>query len=439
VEGFGYTAGVLGDTITDTALAGVYGVNTAGGRAGVWGSESVTGIRKAGVIGQRGALSMTDNSSGPATYGVWGDATLGTAGVLGTKNPGEPGTAGVSGVNHQATLIFGPQGPSQYGVWGETYGLYPGADGVFGTVMPGGEGSGSAGVHGIARAPSGVWGFQYLNPATGPTEYGVWGDTIGTTAESAGVFGTVQNTYNSSAGVSGIAGGAVSPPRITTWPWGAPPPLIRAPYESGGLDTFVGAYGVRGTTNSQQWGSAGVLGETNQDRTAGVYGRCTLGASGPTGCYGVFSDGAMGSNGDLWTINGNTNVLGGAKFAVIQTSQGWERMAAIESPDVEFYANGEAQLKNGEAVVKFERLFREAISAKIPVRVVVTPVGSWSGLYIVSSDSDGFVVKSGAGDPNVKFTWIAVGRRKGYEERPAMPQGIPADLTGNSSSTRGPQ
>jgi len=114
-------------------------------------------------------------------------------------------------------------------------------------------------------------------------------------------------------------------------------------------------------------------------------------------------------------------------------------LAAVESPDVEFYANGEAQLKNGQATVRFERLFREAISDQIPVRVVVTPLGSWSGLYIVGSDSDGFVVKSGAGDPNVRFTWIAVGRRRGYEERPVMPQGIPTGLTGTTSSTRGPQ
>jgi len=302
--------------------------------------------------------------------------------------------------------------------------------------MPGLDNSGSAGVHGVARAISLVWGFANLSNLAGPTEYGVWGDIIGSIPESAGVFGTVQALHNSSAGVSGVNGGPVSPPRTMSW-W-EPPAWIPAPIESSQLDAMMADYGVRGTTNSPEWGSAGVMGETNQGRTAGVYGRCTLGA-GPNGCYGVFSDGAMGSNGDLWTINGNTNVLGGVKFAVIETSQGWERMAAIESPDVEFYANGEAQLKNGEAVVKFERLFREAISEKIPVRVVVTPVGSWSGLYIVSSDSDGFVVKSGAGDPNVKFTWIAVGRRKGYEERPVMPQSIPTNLTGSSSSTRGPQ
>jgi len=178
--------------------------------------------------------------------------------------------------------------------------LCPGADGVFGTVKTEIQNSGDAGVHGIYQQASSVWGFQYQNPQAGPTDYGVWGDNLGTTAESAGVFGTVQAYHNASAGVSGVNGGPVSPRRVLSW-W-EPPAWIPAP---------------------------------------------------------------------------------------------------IESPDVEFYANGEAQLKNGEAAVRFERLFREAISGEIPVRVVVTPVGSWSGLYIVSSATDGFVLKSGAGDPNV--------------------------------------
>jgi hypothetical protein len=54
------------------------------------------------------------------------------------------------------------------------------------------------------------------------------------------------------------------------------------------------------------------------------------------------------------------------------------------------------------------------------VRVVVTPVGGWSGLYIEEQTQEGFTVRSGAGDPNVTFNWIAIGRRKGYEERPEL-------------------
>jgi len=421
VEGFGNTAGVLGDTLINTASAGVYGTNSGGGRAGVWGNEAVAGLRKAGVIGQRGALAMTDNSAGPGTYGVWGHATTGTVGVLGTLSPGVIGSAGVSGVNNQATNIIGPQGLAQYGVWGETTGNLPGSDGVFGTVsttlalLPT---SGNAGVHGICQAVSNAWGFQLLTPNNGPTNYGVWGDNGSGSPEGAGVFGTVPIVGVSEAGVWGISGGAASPPLAAAGP--LPPPV----------ESAMGApasYGVRGNTVSPIPGSAGVLGESFMPMTAGVYGRC----SPPGTCFGVYSDG------DLF-VTANFTALG-AKAAAVQTSLGLEKLYSIEAPDVEFYANGEAQLKNGEATVQFERLFREAISDKIPVRVVVTPVGSWSGLYIVSADHDGFVVKSGAGDPNCQFTWIAVGRRKGYEERPDVLESIPAGLTASVSSARGPQ
>ncbi len=133
----------------------------------------VAGLRKAGVLGQRGALSMTDNSAGPGTYGVWGDNSLGTVGVLGTRNPGEPGTAGVSGVNHQATNIFGPLGPGPVWRVGRDDRLYPGADGVFGTVDAGRRrAAATPACTASARAPSGVWGFQYLNPAHRPDR--VW-------------------------------------------------------------------------------------------------------------------------------------------------------------------------------------------------------------------------------------------------------------------------
>jgi hypothetical protein len=50
----------------------------------------------------------------------------------------------------------------------------------------------------------------------------------------------------------------------------------------------------------------------------------------------------------------------------------------------------------------------------------VTPVGSWSGIYVAEIRSDGFLVKSGAGDPNAEFKWIAVAERKGYEDGKAL-------------------
>ncbi len=384
----GWTETCAGNGVSITSTGGSYALQGIGGAA---------------------ASGLT-NSAGPSTYAVWGDSNpapgaVGTAGVLGTEASGGAGTAGVSGVNLAPTGIFGPQGASQYGVWGEVTGQLPGADGVLGTVTPTILLSGDAGVHGICAAPTGVWGFQNLSPAAGPTDYGVWGDNGSGTAESIGVLGTVPAIQASVAGVWGISGGPVSPPSFL-----GPLP---SPVESLSPNSMPAAYGVRGMTNSPFPGSAGVLGETNQEQTAGVYGRCTL-----SGCFGLYSDG------DTFVVGNFTAT--GAKAAVVQTSQGWEALYAIEAPDVEFYANGTARLKNGTATVRFERLFREAISPDVPVRVLVTPVGGWSGLYVVSADREGFTVRSGAGDPNVAFNWIAIGRRKGYEERPALPVFEPA-------------
>jgi hypothetical protein len=110
----------------------------------------------------------------------------------------------------------------------------------------------------------------------------------------------------------------------------------------------------------------------------------------------------------------------GTKSAIISTSQGQEPLFSIESPDVEFYANGSGKLVNGEVSITFERLFKEAISSTIPVKVIVTPVETWSGIYVINVTSTGFTAKSENGDLNADFNWIAIGRRKAFEERPVL-------------------
>ena len=110
----------------------------------------------------------------------------------------------------------------------------------------------------------------------------------------------------------------------------------------------------------------------------------------------------------------------GTKSAIVSTSQGEEPLFSIESPDVEFYANGSGKLVNGELSLTFERLFQEAISSTVPVKVIVTPVGTWSGIYVVNVTSTGFTAKSENGDLNANFNWIAIGRRKAFEDRPVL-------------------
>ncbi len=125
------------------------------------------------------------------------------------------------------------------------------------------------------------------------------------------------------------------------------------------------------------------------------------------------------SNSEGLYVYGNT-VATGTKSAAIETSRGREAIFSVESPEVEVYASGAGRLSGGMARVAFDRLFTEAITPRVPVKVTVTPVGGWSGLYLDATDPAGFTVRSGAGDPDVEFHWMACGRRNGYETRPAI-------------------
>ena len=127
-------------------------------------------------------------------------------------------------------------------------------------------------------------------------------------------------------------------------------------------------------------------------------------------------------------VNGDFLVASGTKSGVVETSQGREAIFCVESSDVEIYASGTARLTEGRAQVTFDRLFSEAISTAIPVKVTVTPVGGWSALYLETTSTAGFVARSASGDPNVEFHWMACGRRVGYETRPHVTIPDPAEV-----------
>ncbi len=99
----------------------------------------------------------------------------------------------------------------------------------------------------------------------------------------------------------------------------------------------------------------------------------------------------------------------------VGTSRGTEAVFGVETPEPEIYDSGEAFLAGGRARVSFDRLFTEAIAGDARVRVTVTPIGGWSALYIESTDTDGFVVRSADGDPDIEFFWTACGLGKDHE------------------------
>jgi len=113
-------------------------------------------------------------------------------------------------------------------------------------------------------------------------------------------------------------------------------------------------------------------------------------------------------------------IITGAWSKTISTSKGWEAVQTLSAPDEEIVASGMARLVNGRCRVEFERLFSEAISHQVPVKIVLTPLDQWSGLYAAERSHSGFTALTGAGAQDVGFTWQAIGRRKGYEERPVV-------------------
>ena len=140
--------------------------------------------------------------------------------------------------------------------------------------------------------------------------------------------------------------------------------------------------------------------------------------------YAVYIASPAGDSEGLY-VYGNT-LATGTKSAAIETSQGPQAIFSVESPEVEIYATGSAVLSAGAAFVAFDPLFTEAVSPNVEIRVTVTPIGGWSGLYVESTSPEGFAVASAAGEPNIRFHWMACGRRAGYDARPyiAIPDPI---------------
>lgn len=121
----------------------------------------------------------------------------------------------------------------------------------------------------------------------------------------------------------------------------------------------------------------------------------------------------------IW-VQGNLGASG-TKSSVINTSVGEATLYSLEGTDVEFYCCGSVALMNGSASVFFERIFTDAISPDIPVKIIVTPTSECNGMYVATKTSNGFTVRELlSGTSNASFDWIAIGRRKGYEARPVF-------------------
>jgi hypothetical protein len=115
--------------------------------------------------------------------------------------------------------------------------------------------------------------------------------------------------------------------------------------------------------------------------------------------------------------DGNAYADGGWNTFKMNSKDKYESFSAVETAYKEIIDHGKGRLSGGETYIEFSSSFSEFVSPDVPVEITVTPVGSYSGIYIQSYDINGFYVKSEIGDLNCEFNWMAIGREKGYEER----------------------
>ncbi|RLI10101.1 hypothetical protein DRO33_05940, partial [Candidatus Bathyarchaeota archaeon] len=325
-------------------------------------------------------------------------------------------------LNSTDHAIFGQSSPVSYGWVGSksdsvgVYGLgyYAGVKGASSNGTTYGE-LGKR-VSGLTSCPVGVYGYTENRGGIGAYAYSKYdiavegvsdsgtrvvdlGDTMGVYGKSRadGNFG-ILGSYSHKAGVFGVS----------THKFG----VYGYVY---GTDTGSAAVVARRDSSSKTWAKLSCY-SPSIDRTMPYFGILaaadTLNLNGWAGYF----IGPVYVTGGLYTRD---LYVSGIKSNLLKLDDGrWVIVQATESPYAEYTLRGRARLVNGEATVRFEDPYPEIISDKVPVDVIITPIGSPTTIYVVKADRHGFTVKAKPGDPDCEFTWMAIGRRKGYENKP---------------------
>lgn len=79
-----------------------------------------------------------------------------------------------------------------------------------------------------------------------------------------------------------------------------------------------------------------------------------------------------------------------------------------KGPVAKVFSGGSGKLSNGIARIEFEDDLTQFASDISEIKIIVTPVETWSGIYISEVSFKGFTVKSAAGDQNARFNWIVL-------------------------------
>jgi hypothetical protein len=243
---------------------------------------------------------------------------------------------------------------------------------------------GDVSVANVATAASGVEGF-------GPEQGGLFGDTDGTSwaALAWGASG-VNGTGDDMGG------------------WFAQTELTSQVYlASGGVGINVFGEEAGGTFLNTVDESAAYLGHNG--RGVAGFGDVVGGyfEDLDDGTWGTVADGA-----DSFSGNGAKNFVQNHPYdsALVVV------YAAQEGDEVGTYTRGTARLTGGEARIALGETFEWVTNPDVGLTVYLTPVGSWSQLYVAEKSTRELVVRSAGGDPDAVFDYVVMGLRIGFEE-----------------------
>lgn len=121
------------------------------------------------------------------------------------------------------------------------------------------------------------------------------------------------------------------------------------------------------------------------------------------------------AGGDL-VIWGDLAVRGTRSLAMLdpENSEVSIHFAALEGPEVGTYYRGTARTRDGKAVIDLPAHFAKVTSRR-GVTVQLTPLGGWSGLYVLEKSPRRIVIGQADGEKPVEFDFLVQGVRAGQE------------------------
>ncbi|TKJ40449.1 hypothetical protein CEE37_09040 [candidate division LCP-89 bacterium B3_LCP] len=124
-------------------------------------------------------------------------------------------------------------------------------------------------------------------------------------------------------------------------------------------------------------------------------------------CTEVWSTSST-SSGDGLYVYGRAVATAGWGLDVVGGDGSRRELPAVYSETQQVHLTGSATLSQGRATVSFDRSTSGMLANGESPKVFLTPRNGWSGLYVESSSTSGFAVRSGAGDANISFDWLAI-------------------------------